>query len=98
MINPANELQVPVGRKSPQIARAVDAACSPGTEGIGYKFLFRQRAVIDIAPTHSVARNANLTRKAKRHGVQEFIKDVNLCVKNRLSDRNGTLHVSLVVF
>src|SRR5580700_9280825 len=61
VIHPPNELKVPVGRKSSQIAGAIEAAGWSRAEGIGDEFLFRQPSVIDVTATHAISRNADLS-------------------------------------
>ncbi|OEZ60786.1 hypothetical protein DUGA6_30110 [Duganella sp. HH105] len=68
-----------------QVARLVHAAAR-NAERIGYEFVRRQVATVDVTACQAIAGDMQLARNAHRHRVQPRIENMNLRIGDRTAD------------
>ena len=88
-VDPAEILDLPVGREAAEVAGAVQPRARPARRRIGNELLGGQLRPIDVADGHARSADADLAGLARRNRPQRFVEKTDRVSRQRPADGHG---------
>src|ERR1051325_10844337 len=95
LVHAAEELDLPVGQMTREIASAVESRARLVAEWVGNKLLGSQVGAVQVAARETVAADVQLSRDVTRRRTHARVEQVNARVRDGTADGNGACRVRL---